>query len=161
MNMGIQGIAALLVVSAIAVSGSARATSDEQGLGVWEGSGTASEASGKDLGAFNVTVTRKLVSTGHVRADGIVLLANHQRIDFWQEFEHKGPHAFRITSNHGSGGGRCFENGLCQSLEQSADGRAFATTIAPDGTNRIRVLITELNQGQPVRFYQQTLTKKL
>jgi len=158
MNTRTGSMTVALAFLAIGATGSANATCDE-GLGTWQGAGTASEVSGKDLGAFTVTVTRKLLSDGHVRADGIVMLANHQRIDFWQEFENKGPHAFRIKSNHGTGGGRCFENGLCQSLEQSSDGHAFATTIAPDGTNRIRVLITELEQGQPVRFYQQTLTK--
>jgi hypothetical protein len=153
-------ISATLSLAALSLSSSVRAADGDQGIGTWEGSGTASEISGKDLGGFTVTVTRKLISGGKVRADGVINLASGKRMAFWQEFENTRPHAFRLVSDRGTGGGECFANGLCQSLEQSSDGHAFATTIAPDGEGRLRILITELDKGQAVRFFQQTLRKK-
>jgi hypothetical protein len=49
---------------------------------------------------------------------------------------------------------------MCQSYEQRQDGHAFATTIARDTPDKIRILVTELEKGQAVRFMEQTLTKK-
>jgi hypothetical protein len=49
---------------------------------------------------------------------------------------------------------------MCQFYEQSADGHAFATTIAKDGTDKLRILVTELDHGTAIRFYEQTLTKR-
>lgn len=129
-------------------------------LGTWEGSGTATEVSGKDLGAFTVALTRKSIGNAKVRADGKVTLASGQQIVFWQEFEDHGQNGFKLVSNHGSGGGHCFANGMCQLYEQRADGHAFATTIAKDGADKLRVLVTELDGGKAVRFFQQTLSKK-
>ncbi|HMI84589.1 MAG TPA: hypothetical protein VK550_10870 [Polyangiaceae bacterium] len=129
-------------------------------LGTWEGSGSATEVSGKDLGAFTVSLTRRTIGTAKVRADGKVTLANGQEIVFWQEFEDHGQSGFKLVSNNGAGGGHCFANGICQSYEQRTDGHAFATTIAKDGADKLRVLITELDSGKAVRFFQQTLSKK-
>lgn len=143
----------------LGISGSATATPN-QGLGTWEGTGTASDVSGKDLGGFSVTITRKSLANGKVRADGAIALANGTHSTFWQEFETRGPGAFHIVSSHGTGGGRCFANGLCQTLEQTSDGHGYATTIVPDGNGKLRVLVTELNDAVPLRFYEQTLYKK-
>ncbi len=130
------------------------------GLGKWEGSGTAFEISGKDLGGFTVSLTRKSLGTAKVRTDGKVKLAGGQEIAFWQEFEDYGPSGFTLVSNNGAGGGRCFANGMCQTFEQRADGHAFATTIVKDGADRVRIVVTELVQGKAVGFFQQTLLKK-
>jgi hypothetical protein len=129
-------------------------------LGSWEGTGNTSDASGKDLGVFTVSLTRKSSGNAKVRADGKVTLANGQQITFWQEFEDHGPNGFRLVSNHGAGGGHCFTNAMCQTYEERADGHAFATTIAKDGPDKLRILVTELDQGKAVRFSQQTLLKK-
>jgi hypothetical protein len=129
-------------------------------LGTWEGTGTAAEAAGRDLGAFTVSLVRRSVGTGRVRADGKVTLASGQEIVFWQEYEDHGANGFRLTSNNGNGGGRCFTNAMCQTYETRADGHAFATTIATDGADKWRILVTELDHGKAVRFFQQTLSKK-
>jgi len=129
-------------------------------LGLWEGTGTASEVSGKDLGAFTVTLTRKSLGNAKVRADGKVTLANGHEVVFWQEFEERGPNGFQLVSNNGTGGGRCFANAICQTYEERADGHAFATTIAKDGASTLRILVTELDHGKAVRFFQQTLSKR-
>jgi hypothetical protein len=128
-------------------------------LGLWEGTGTASEVSGKDLGAFSVSLTRKSIGNAKVRADGKVTLANGQEIIFWQELEDHGPNGFKLVSSNGAGGGHCFANAMCQTYEERADGHAFATTIAKDGAGKLRILVTELDHGKAVRFVQQTLSK--
>jgi hypothetical protein len=130
------------------------------GLGKWEGSGTTFDASGKDLGPFSVSLVRKSIGPSKVRGDGKITLASGQEIVFWQEFEEHGPNGFSLVSNHGSGGGQCFANGMCQTFDQAEGGHAFATTIVKDGADRIRILVTELEQGKAVRFHQETLLKK-
>jgi hypothetical protein len=150
---------ASLSLLALVAPGSASAGGSD-GLGTWEGSGTASEVSGKDLGAFTVSITRKSVGTGKVRADGKVTLANGKEITLWQDIEERGTGGFLLVSNNGSGGGQCFANGICQTYEKRADGHAFATTMAKDEGGKLRVLVTELENGQALRFFQQTLQKK-
>ena len=55
------------------------------GLGKWEGSGTAFDIFGKDLGAFTVSLTRKNMGASKVRADGKVTLSSGQEIAVWEE----------------------------------------------------------------------------
>jgi len=130
-------------------------------LGSWEGTGSGHDVSGKDLGAFTVAITRKAgAARGSVRSDGKVTLASGQEIVFWQEMEDHGASGFRLVTNNGSGGGRCFANRMCQWYEKRADGHAFATTVVCDSDDKMRILVTELDRGQAVRFFEQTLTKK-
>jgi hypothetical protein len=137
------------------------ATADMMGgLGIWEGSGTARAASGTDLGSFKVTLTRRLAEDGKVRTDGQVTLTSGQVVKFWQEVERGDSGVFQTVSSNGFGKGRCFANGICESYEHRRDRHAFATTIVRDAPDRIRVLITELEKGESVRFIEQTLTKK-
>ncbi|MFZ5892803.1 MAG: hypothetical protein ACOY0T_17215 [Myxococcota bacterium] len=148
-------------VSLFALLAPMDATADVMdGLGVWEGSGTAHGVGGADLGTFTVTLTRKSVGNAKVRSDGLVKLANGQIVKFWQEVESAGSGAFRIVSSNGYGNGRCFANGICESYEYRRDRHAFATTIVRDAPDKIRVLVTELEKGQSIRFMEQTLTKK-
>jgi hypothetical protein len=136
------------------------ADSGNDGIGQWEGSGVTTEAGGKEVGPFTITLTRVATSAGVVRADGKIRTADGKEIVFWQEKTDRGNGRYQLASNLGAGGGCCFANGMCQSLEQRPDGHAFASTIAVDGSNRVRVLVTELKDGQAVRFYAQTLSKK-
>src|SRR5262249_54155278 len=132
----------------------------EGGLGTWEGSGVMTEAGNKVIGSFDVTVTRTSLGGGKVRSDGKVRTGDGKEITFWQEKTDRGGGAFQLVSNNGSGGGCCFVNGMCQSLESNGTGQAFASTIVMDAPAKIRVLITELKDGHAVRFYAQSLTKK-
>jgi len=130
------------------------------GLGTWEGSGVTSEVDGKVVGPFTIVLTRAAAAGGAVRSDGKIHTADGKDITFWQETTQRGGGKFKVTSNLGTGGGCCFANGMCQSLEQRDGGHAFASTIAKDGTDKVRVLVTELENGHAVRFYAQTLVKK-
>lgn len=134
-------------------------TSD--GLGTWEGTGVTTEVDGKVVGPFTIVVTRTALANGTgVRADGKIHTADGKDIVFWQETAQRGGGKFKVTSNLGAGGGACFANGMCQSLEQRDDGHAFASTVAKDSADKVRVLVTELEHGRAVRFYAQTLVKK-
>jgi hypothetical protein len=130
------------------------------GLGTWQGSGTAFDVSGKDLGGFTVSLTRKSMGASKVRADGKVTLAGGQEIVFWQEFEDHGPSGFTLVSNHGTGAGQCFANGMCQTFDQRPDGHAFATTIVKEGADRVRIVVTEMERGKAVSFLQETLLRR-
>lgn len=156
--LGLVGMAAFGSVAFAAPSASSDAVVGP-GLGTWEGSGNVRALNGQDLGAFDVSLTRTRTGTGS-RTDGRVVLADGKTIAFWQNIEGRG-NGFRVTSNNGNGGGQCFTNGMCQLYEtREADGHAFATTLAKDGDRHLRILVTELERGSAVRFFEQTLTKK-
>ena len=131
-----------------------------EGLGTWEGSGVTTEADGKAGGPFTVVITRSALGAGSVRADGKIRLGDGKEIGFWQETTDRGGGKYRLNSSLGTGGGCCFANGMCQSLEQRDDGHAFASTIAKDEPDKLRVLVTELKDGHAIRFHAQTLVKK-
>ena len=149
----------LLAAVGLSLPRLARAESPES-LGTWEGTGTTSEIDGKQRGPFTIVLTRTSLGAGSVRADGKIRTSDGKEIVFWQETNERGAGRFRLTSSFGSGGGICFANGICQSLEQRADGHSFASTIVKDGPDHLRVLVTELKDGQAVRFHAQTLAKK-
>lgn len=131
-----------------------------EGLGVWEGTGTTRAAGADGSAPFQVSVTRRSSGARKVRVDGKVTLGNGQVMAFWQELEEGNAGDFRVVSSHGLGAGRCFANGICQSYEERKDRHAVATTIVRDAPNKVRVLITEFDKGQPVRFTQESLTKR-
>jgi hypothetical protein len=163
-RFALAALSASLVVAAVGLSPPRIAHADaaaNEGLGTWEGSGLTTDVDGTTAAPFTVAITRSTLAGGGVRADGKIHTSDGKDIAFWQETVQRGGGKFRVTSNLGSGGGSCFANGMCQSLEQRADGHAFASTIAKDGPDKVRVLVTELKDGNAVRFYAQTLVKKL
>jgi outer membrane receptor protein involved in Fe transport len=159
MNTKLLASAALVTLASLGTP-TVAAAGISDGLGAWQGQGTTLAVNGADLGAFSVEVTRRSTAPGQVRTDGRVVLANGQVIVFWQESVESPSGGFHMTTNDGSGGGRCFANGMCQSYVERADGHAFATTIVRDAPDKLRILVTELDKGQAVRFIQQSLTKK-
>jgi hypothetical protein len=134
--------------------------SASDGLGTWEGSGVASDVGGTQAMPFTVTMVRKSLGNGVVRSDGTLHMKDGKDITFWDEYEDHPGGACRITSSMGAGGGRCFANHMCQTYTERADGHAFATTVAVDGAEKVRVLVTELQNGRAVRFFAQDLSKK-
>jgi hypothetical protein len=147
-----------LVLPAIAVPRAAQAGITDH-AGTWQGTGHAVDVSGKDLGAFTVRVARRTDGPGKLRADGKVRLASGKEIVFWQEFAEGPAGGFRLVTNDGTGSGRCFGNGICQSYEERAGGKAFATTIVMDSPTTVRILVIELDGGRAIRFFHQTLVK--
>jgi len=58
-----------------------------------------------------------------------------------------------------SGGGMCLGEGMCIDYLADKDGGAYATTIAFDGKKRMRMLRTELKNGQAQRFFRESLKR--
>jgi hypothetical protein len=130
------------------------------GLGTWEGSGVATDPGGTQTSPFTVTMVRKSIGNGVVRADGTIHMGDGKQIAFWEEHTDRAGGGCKVTSSMGTGGGRCFSNHMCQYYADRGDGHAFATTVSADGADKIRVLVTELEAGKAVRFYAQSLVKK-
>ena len=143
-------------VCAMLASASAQAGG---GLGVWEGSGVTFDGSGQEIGTFRVELTRKQVEPNTVVMEGTVFLPDGRTIPLKQKQVLQG-NSFSLETPRGRGGGACFGEGICQSYEDEGNGKAFAHTIALDGPNRMRLLITELENGKAVRFMRQVLTRK-
>lgn len=153
------GLVALVACALPFAKASADPTPSD-GLGTWEGSGMSTDPHGAAAEAFTVTLVRKAAGAGVVRADGTIRLASGKEIPFWQEYNDRGAGAYTLASSSGSGGGRCFVNGMCQYYAERADGHAVATTVASDGAGKVRVLVTLLENGKATRFFAQTLVKK-
>lgn len=126
--------------------------------GRWEGKGSSVGVSGAPGGPFEVTLERTDLGAGKTRMDGTVRLPDGRTIAVWEETD--GPReGYAVTSSNGRGGGRCFDNHMCQSYADRGDGHAFATTLVVDAGGHLRLVVTELVAGKAVRFVQQTLTR--
>jgi hypothetical protein len=135
-----------------------RADADD-GVGAWEGTGTAYSAQGAPLGSYAVSLTRKQAGA-NVRIDGKVTLANGQTSAFWEEDDTEGATGFRIRSSNGSGHGGCFANQICQTYRQAEDDRALATTIVVDSADQVRIQETVFDKQQIVQYREATLKRK-
>jgi hypothetical protein len=131
-----------------------------EGTGHWTGKGNVIAVDGEDLGEFTVEVDRSVVDARTVDVHGKVMLPGGKVLEFTERQTAGENNGFVIESSQGKGGGRCFGDGLCQTYVETGTDTARATTIAVDGANRMRVLITELDHGRAVRFIRQSLTRK-
>jgi hypothetical protein len=130
------------------------------GLGTWEGSGIASDVAGTQQTPFTVTLVRRGTAANVVRTDGTIHMKDGKDVTFWDEHVEQAGGACTVTGSLGHGGGRCFANHMCQLYVDRGDGHAFATTIAIDSAEKMRVLVTELENGKAARFFSQQLVKK-
>ncbi len=135
------------------------ALAESHGLGLWRGTGTTFGRDGRALGDFTVELTReKGADEQTVVTRGQAILGDGRHLPIEQKMVLDGNH-FTLETNRGKGGGICLGEGLCISHEEGSDGKSFATTIVFDGPDQLRLLITELDHGQAVRFLRQTLTR--
>lgn len=63
------------------------------------------------------------------------------------------------TCKESEGGGYRFANGLAQEYVELKNGHAYATTMIQDSPTRIRILRTELDGREAVRFFSEVLEK--
>jgi hypothetical protein len=131
-----------------------------QGLGQWRGTGSVLGPDGQLQSDFHVVLTRTAAGANAVETRGEVTLGSGQVIPFRQRLTGAADGRFSLDSDQGKGAGFCRGDGLCQSYEERGDARAAATVIIVDRPDTIRVVITELDHGQVLRFIQQTLTKQ-
>jgi hypothetical protein len=129
------------------------------GLGHWQGKGTTFALGSSEKGEFTVDLTRTAIDAHTVEMKGTVVLDDGRVIPITQRLTET-ERGFAIEGNRGKGGGRCYGDGLCNSYEEGADGKSFATTIVIDGSEHLRLLTTELDHGRAVRVMRQNLVKK-
>ncbi len=127
------------------------------GIGSWRGTGTSFDRDGKVSAEFSVELERRAVDEHSIDMHGQVVLTSGKVIEISQHIKHDGDR-FSIESNRGKGGGRCFGEGLCESYEDTGNGKGFATTIILDAPGHMRLLTVELDHGEAVGFIRQSLT---
>jgi hypothetical protein len=153
------GLAALVLLGGALIGGQARADIIG-GLGEWQGSGSVFGPDGRAETEFKVVLTRSAAGPRSVDTRGQLELTSGQVIPFNQKTTLGDDGTFSLDSDRGKGGGFCLGSGLCQSYEDRGNAAGAYTVIAVDGPETIRILITELDHGQAVRFIRQTLTKR-
>lgn len=129
------------------------------GLGAWRGSGSSFSPEGALRGDFKVELMRTAVGASSVETRGKVTLGSGQVVPIEQRVTLTGS-GFTTQSARGQGNGHCFGADLCHVTEDKGGGKSSAMTIIIDAPDRIRILITELDQGKPVEFIRQTLERK-
>jgi len=129
-----------------------------EGLGRWSGRGSVRGTDGKPLGDFRVELTRAAAGPGRVETHGTVTTASGQVIPF-RSLITRTANGFLTESERGTGQGSCLDPGICHGYELDAAGNGSTSTILVDGPQRVRVLVTELEKGKPVRVIWQTLSQ--
>lgn len=125
---------------------------------IWEGSGTLFNLQADPVSDYQLVVENTkspLQTDSHVTVtlkDGTVIHQNCVHKDT--------PKGFQTTCDKSSGGGFCMGEGLCMSYVADQAGKAFATTIIKDGASDMRLVRTELKNGQAVQFFREKLHKK-
>jgi len=128
------------------------------GLGRWSGSGNVHGPDGRPLGTFEVELTRAVAGPERVETRGTVTTAAGQVIPF-QSFVTRTAQGLVTESARGKGHALCVEPNVCHSYELDAAGNGSTSTILIDGDRQLRVLVTELEKGKPVRLIWQTLSQ--
>jgi hypothetical protein len=132
-------------------------TATPAGSETWAGDGSIEAPDGSNQGSFHMTLTNTVVDATTIETRGEIRLPDGTERSFWQRRTGSNT-GYGLESDLGNGGGMCFDNGLCQSyVEGGPSGHAFATTIAPEGSHVLRVLVTELANGRAVRFFSEKL----
>jgi hypothetical protein len=90
---------------------------------------------------------------------GKITLATGEVMPFEQRLTRTG-NGFVVESGHGKGKGFCFDDQLCYSHEDRGGGKTSTTTMIIDGPSRVRILVTEYLNGEPVQLIRQALDRK-
>jgi hypothetical protein len=126
---------------------------------VWEGPGLLFDANGNPAGHYNVLVERTK-SGNQVKSSITVKLPDGTTQQHQCLATESAENRWKSTCDHGKGGGSCFGDGLCISYEEDGNGKSYATTIIFDGPSQMRLLRTELRNGQAFRFFREKLYKR-
>jgi hypothetical protein len=126
---------------------------------IWEGSGTLFELQGKPTGTYDLLVENTR-NGDQTQSQVTVTLADGTIYKQQCLITQKVPGKWISECDHGKGGGACLGEGLCLSYEEDSSGKAYATTIVIDGPADMRLVRTELQSGQAVRFFREKLHKR-
>lgn len=144
----------ILLGTALFVSSSSLALAGE----TWTGTGELYDAQRQLISPYTITVQTEDVSdslervTVEVKAHGEVVHSDVCEI-------RKAENRWGKTCKDGEGGGYRFANGLGQEYVELKNGHAYATSIIHDSPTRMRLLRTELDGQEAVRFFSEVLEK--
>jgi hypothetical protein len=146
-----------LILSVLLLAGSARADM-LGGLGKWHGTGTRFDSGGRATGDFKVELVRTADGAAGVKTKGTLVFQNGQAYPFEQRWSRSGT-GFVSESPGSKGSGGCLGADLCYSHEDRGASKTSTVTIMIDGPKRIRILVTDMENGRPVEFIRQTLVQ--
>ncbi len=144
----------ILTIALTATHQSMAATTD-----VWEGPGSLFDTQGRATGIYSLVVENTKKGNQIQRNVTVTLPdgSTHREQCLMTESRSGG---WTSDCDNGKGGGQCFGEGLCISYTEDGTGKAYATTIVMDGPSEMRLLRTELQYGQAVRFFREKLHKR-
>ena len=125
----------------------------------WEGSGSVFDSKGGLISDYKLIV-ENTQSESTIQRDVSVTLADGKILKKHCSVNKKNEDGWTSDCDFGKGGGHCFGQGLCISYEEGFNGKNYASTIVMDSPKEMRLLRTELKDGQPVRFFRERLTKQ-
>ena len=131
--------------------------SQAQSAETWTGPGEIFNMKGESLQTYNLVVKNTPQENGTILSEVKIDLPDGSIINQKCDITH-GQNGWSTVCENSSGGGRCYGEGLCQSYTVDGD-KAFATTIVMDGENSMRLLRTELHNGEAVRIFREKLNK--
>jgi hypothetical protein len=127
------------------------------GAGNWEGKGVTFGQDGAASGKFSLGIVSE-AQDSHTLKSTVTILADGQASTYQQVMKDAGDQGFQIVSDQGNGGGYCFGQGICEGyLGTTAHG--YAVSIVLDGPDHRRMLVTELVNGNAVKFVRESLDR--
>jgi hypothetical protein len=124
----------------------------------WTGEGVLFGRDGAKVGTYHLDLTNTEISTDETRNDVTVTIGNGTILKLSQT-THKSGNSFSIVGDTGNGGGYCFGDGLCQIYVEQSNGTAYAITLIKDSEDQMRLMKTELKNGQATRFFREGLSR--
>lgn len=124
----------------------------------WTGTGEMYDAQRHLVSTYTLQVDKEATGerteriTIEVKADGRVVYQDVCDVQ-------KGENRWTKTCRDGKAGGYVFANGLMQEYTDLGNGHAYATTMIDDSSVKKRILRTELQGMEAVRFYSEVLEK--
>lgn len=125
----------------------------------WEGPGSLFDTKGSEISTYNLVV-ENTKNGNQIQSNVTVTLPDGSVQKQQCKMTETAQDQWTSECDHGKGGGHCFGEGLCISYEEDSAGKAYATTIVMDGPADMRLLRTELQNGQAVHFFREKLHKR-
>lgn len=125
----------------------------------WEGNGTLFDQKGQAQGSYRLLVENTQQGNEIQNHVTVTLADGSVREENCQMTKREAGH-WNMQCGNDRGGGSCLSEGLCISYVGNENGRGYATTIILDGPSEMRLLRTELQNGQALRFFSEKLHRR-
>lgn len=124
----------------------------------WEGQGDFFNLNGDLVSSYSLKVENNKTSPDQTESQITITLSDGTvRTDKCSiSYGKKG---WTSQCSNTQGGGQCYGQGLCQSYMENGN-TAYATTIVMDGPKQMRLLRTQLVNGEAASFSREKLFKK-